>query len=84
MWIPLLSRFHGEVAVDGGTACPDDLANVSGFEALFFEYMGSFDVGVGGGDLTASAQIASGVGGDAVSEGTELDVACFKVVKELE
>ena len=46
-----LFRFHCEVAVDGGAAYPDDLADVGWLQALGFQVAGPLDVGVVGGDL---------------------------------
>ena len=57
------SGFQAEVAVDGGAACSDDLAYVCWLQALLFEFMGLFDVGVGGGDFLSSC-LAAVVGGD--------------------
>lgn len=120
----LLSGFHGEVSVDGGAACSDEFAYVGWVQALFFEYVGLLDAGVGGSDFPSScfaaaegsdghtslgafgelvafelceggddgdhglghgpAQVSARVGGDPVTEGTELDAACLEVIKELE
>ena len=64
-WIASSPGFHGEIglAINGGAACSDDFADISWFQALFLEYVGLFDVGVGGGDFPSSCFAAVG-GGD--------------------